>query len=339
MDNVAKGQGVTRVEDGLAYVPASRHPYEYPLNEAYQSFLASGLHDRSQRWGRDLQLEDVAEPDAWQGGDYPTQWILDRIAQFYDVRHEALSRTRFIRSVAPDQLSEYSTESPVAPSFRVFLFTKNRLRSFQRCWESVRAAFPIRAPVSIEVRVDVDEHMSLREEDEYLDYFESIQDDLGPAMSLDVVYAKTPLGLRESILSSWDPDTNHEYAIFIVSAELFYLLRSAHRLRFDWLAGGRHRGVAAFPPLRRTHGAGLRLPRSRRPPSGGNLALQSAIQRGNRVLRRGRQQPLAVHLPATAKLGRRVPARAVETVQVVDEELPVEAGPRRTELAHKPLAS
>lgn len=221
MDNVAKGQGVTRVEDGLAYVPASRHPYEYPLNEAYQSFLASGLHDRSQRWGRDLQLEDVAEPAAWQGGHYPTQWILDRIAQFYDVRHEALSRTRFIKSFSPNQLSEYSTESPVTPSFRIFLFTKNRLRSFQRCWESVRAAFPIRAPVSVEVRVDMDTHMSLREEDEYLDYFESIQDDLGPAMSLDVVYAKTPLGLRESILSSWGPDTNHEYAIFIVS-ELFY---------------------------------------------------------------------------------------------------------------------
>lgn len=216
MDNVAKGDGVTRVVNGLAYVPASRHPYEYPLNDAYQSFLASGLHERAQRWGRDLTIDDVAEPAAWTGGDFPTHWILDRLARFYDVQHEALSRTRLLQSIPHQELAQYSTYMPATPSFRVFLFTKNRLKSFVRCWESVRTAFPIRAPVSVEIRVDMDPYMSSHDEDEYLDYIESMQDDLGPAVSLDVVFAKHPLGLRESILSSWDPDTNHEFAIFLV---------------------------------------------------------------------------------------------------------------------------
>ena len=52
MDNIPKDQGQTIVKGGLAYVPASRHPYEYPMNEAYMSFLSSGLRDRSQSWGR-----------------------------------------------------------------------------------------------------------------------------------------------------------------------------------------------------------------------------------------------------------------------------------------------
>ncbi|GAA5985543.1 hypothetical protein JCM10908_007019 [Rhodotorula pacifica] len=216
MDNVAKNDDdVTRVEDGLAYVPASRHPYEYPLNEAYQSFLASGLHDRSQRWGRDLEIEDVVEPAIWPRGDYPWKWIVDRLAQFYDPRHEALSRTRLIQHLPTEALSAYTADSSATPSFRVILFTKNRLRSFARCWKSVRTAFPIQAPVYLEVRVDLDESMSMRDEDEYLDYLDAMQDDLGPGISLDVIHAKSPLGLRESIVSSWDPVSNNEFAIFL----------------------------------------------------------------------------------------------------------------------------
>lgn len=218
MDNVPKGRGATTVKNGLAFVPDSRHPYEYPLNEAYQSFLASGLHNRNMTWGRHLAFTDVSEPEAWDCDDYPAEWILDRIDAFYDVRHEALSRTRFMQGVSPDVLYEYSTRRGPPPlEFRVIMFTKNRLASFARCWESVRAAFPIKSSVGIEVRFDLDPAMSYKEESRYLDYLEAMQDDLGPAQSLDIIPAQRPLGLRQSILTSWKPTSNHEYAIFLVS--------------------------------------------------------------------------------------------------------------------------
>ncbi|GAA6019196.1 hypothetical protein JCM8202_000930 [Rhodotorula sphaerocarpa] len=216
MDNVPKGRGATTVKNGLAFVPDSRHPYEYPLNEAYQSFLASGLHNRNMTWGRHLAFTDVSEPEAWDCDDYPAEWILDRIDAFYDVRHEALSRTRFMQGVSPDVLYEYSTRRGPPPlEFRVIMFTKNRLASFARCWESVRAAFPIKSSVGIEVRFDLDPAMSYKEESRYLDYLEAMQDDLGPAQSLDIISAQRPLGLRQSILTSWKPTSNHEYAIFL----------------------------------------------------------------------------------------------------------------------------
>lgn len=223
MDNVPKGGGVTTVKDGLAYVPASRHPYEYPLNEAYQSFLASGLHDRSQRWGRQLDVADVSAPAIWSGGDYSADWILDRIDDFYDVRHEALSRTRLIQSVSPETLADFSVQIPPMLTFRIILFTKNRLKSFARCWESVRAALPIESEVIVDVRVDLDPDMSRRDEVSYSDYLEAMELEPGPADEVHITRADRPLGLRESILSSWQPTANHEFAIFLV--------RPARRLR------------------------------------------------------------------------------------------------------------
>ncbi|KAK4049337.1 hypothetical protein OIO90_005466 [Microbotryomycetes sp. JL221] len=109
MDNVPKdasgGVGAVIKEDGLAYVPASRHPYEYPMNEAYQTFLKSGLKRRGQRWGRNLDVDDVDQPQIWfDKRGYNAEWIVERLDEFFDVRHESLSRTRFIKNLGVDRL-------------------------------------------------------------------------------------------------------------------------------------------------------------------------------------------------------------------------------------------
>lgn len=217
MDNVPKGQGKTEIRNGLAYVPSSRHPYEYPLNDAYMSFLSSGLRNRQQPWGRALGPDDVFVPQIWLGGDYDPDWILDRLDEFYDVRHESLSRTRLIQSIAPAKLEAIAARNPPRATFRIMIFTKNRLHSLQRCWASVRRAFPIEdADVYVEVHVDFDIYMKRFERDEYGSFLELIKRNPGPARSVTVIKSVHARGLRASILSSWIPEGNHEYAIFLV---------------------------------------------------------------------------------------------------------------------------
>lgn len=217
MDNIPKGQGKTEIRNGLAYVPSSRHPYEYPLNDAYMSFLSSGLRNRQQPWGRTLGPKDVSVPQVWTGGDYEPEWILDRLDEFYDIRHEALSRTRLIQSIPAPKLELLAARNPPRFAVRIIMFTKNRLRSFQRCWESVRTAFPIEGTdVYVDVHLDHDPAMSKFERDEYDAYLELLKRDPGPAQSVTVFKSTKEMGLRASILSSWTPRDNHEYAIFLV---------------------------------------------------------------------------------------------------------------------------
>ncbi|KAL7342863.1 glycosyl transferase family 64 domain-containing protein [Rhodotorula toruloides] len=216
MDNIPKGQGKTEIRNGLAYVPSSRHPYEYPLNDAYMSFLSSGLRDRQQPWGRTLGPKDVSVPQVWAGGDYEPEWILNRLDEFYDIRHEALSRTRLIQSIPAPKLELLAARNPPRFAVRIIMFTKNRLRSFQRCWESVRTAFPIEGTdVSVDVHLDYDPAMSKFDRDEYDAYLELLKRDPGPAQSVTVFKSTKEMGLRASILSSWTPRDNHEYAIFL----------------------------------------------------------------------------------------------------------------------------
>lgn len=219
MDNIPAGQGKTFIKDGLAYVPSSRHPYEYPLNEAYMSFLQSGLRDRSQPWGRQMGIEDVAIPEPWLEEGYSSTWILDRLNDFYDVRHEALSNTRLLRSTPQYELRALAATFPQPFSFKIILFTKNRLRTFQRCWESVRSALPLDddIDVNVEVHVDFDPDMDDDDQLDYDEYLAEMEESIGPATTLQIIRKPVPMGLRASILSSWQPDSNHEFAIFLVS--------------------------------------------------------------------------------------------------------------------------
>lgn len=248
MDNIPVGQGKTTIKNGLAYVPSSRHPYEYPMNEAYMSFLQSGLKDRQQPWGRQMTLEDVTIPEprsAVEGGEgYSRQWILERLNEFYDVRHEALSNTRLLRGTPAQELEVLSKDDPPAVSFKIIIFTKNRLEAFQRCWESVRSALPLEdddIDVDVEIHVDLDPFMDEYDQEDYDIYLEDMEESLGPATSLKVVRQRRAMGLRASILSSWHPTSNHEFAIFLVRPPL--IARSMHPLTLASLAplsGGRH---------------------------------------------------------------------------------------------------
>ncbi|GAA5852127.1 hypothetical protein JCM8547_000166 [Rhodosporidiobolus lusitaniae] len=218
MDNVPKEQLKSiKISNNLAYVPTSRHPYEYPLNEAYISFLKSGLKNRDQPWGRYLGVDDVAVPEPYTASSYSHDWILQRLDEFYDIRHEALKNTRFMQATPPTQLATLAASSSTPYSFRVILFTKNRLSSFQRCWESVTAAYPLPAdvPVDVVVYVDYDPLMTDEVRAEYEAYLDQIKQHHGPASSVQIVKQTQPIGLRTSILSSWHPSSNHEYAIFL----------------------------------------------------------------------------------------------------------------------------
>jgi hypothetical protein len=222
MDNIPAGQGKTVIKNGLAYVPSSRHPYEYPLNEAYMSFLQSGLRERSQPWGRQMGLDDVSIPEPWLEEGYSASWILDRLNDFYDVRHEALSKTRLLKSTPQHDLQDLAASFPQPYSFKIILFTKNRLRTFQRCWESVRSAFPLDEDieVTVEVHVDFDSNMDDNDQLDYDDYLAEMEESIGPASTLQIIRKPVPMGLRASILSSWQPESNHEFAIFLVSSVL-----------------------------------------------------------------------------------------------------------------------
>lgn len=223
MDNIPAGQGVTTIKDGLAYVSSSRHPYEYPLNDAYISFLDSGLHNRALRWGRQMTASDVSPPARRSETGYPPSWILGRINEFYNIHHEALSNTRLIQTTSAALLEDLTAQYRQQLSFRIIMFTKNRLRSFERCWDSVRSALPASSKVTVhvDVRVDFDPSMSNAYRRDYDAYLASIAGDLGPASSIEIMRQGDTLGLRTSILTSWYPASNHEFAIFLVSRQAF----------------------------------------------------------------------------------------------------------------------
>jgi hypothetical protein len=105
LDNIVKPdvkpQRTIVVTEGLASVPQSRHPYEYPMNDAYISFLESGLLDPSQAWGRGLGEHSARKPAIYGGahGWYDPQWILERLAKFYDVQHDALMNNHLLNCI------------------------------------------------------------------------------------------------------------------------------------------------------------------------------------------------------------------------------------------------
>ena len=143
---------------------------------------------------------------------------MDRLHQFYDVRHEALSKTRFIQSVSEATLLSYAQSAAQPITFRIIMFTRNRLASFKRACESVRNALPIESRVVVDIRVDYDADMSEQERRQYKNDLDLVVRDQGSASDINVHWSSTTVGLRAAILSSWSPASNDEYVIFIVSA-------------------------------------------------------------------------------------------------------------------------
>ncbi|KAM0790421.1 hypothetical protein ACM66B_003302 [Microbotryomycetes sp. NB124-2] len=218
MDNVAQGGAV--IKDGLAYVPASRHPYEYPLNDAYQTFLKSGMHDPTRRWGRELTSQDTQDPKIWTASEYTVEWILNRLAAFYDVRHPALSRTRLLKSLPathPVKRADVDgvTTLPDDTKFRIIILTKNRFGSFRRLCDSVRAAKPVQSEVVVNIHIDMDADRTREVDEAYEEYVGAWKRQAGALQAVNVEWHEESLGLRRAVLTSWSPKSQHEFAILL----------------------------------------------------------------------------------------------------------------------------
>lgn len=243
LDNQPIVKGSITIVNGLATVPWSRHPYEYPMNDAYISFLMSGLKNRNQPWGRLLTSADVVMPAPGLPAGYCDEWIIDRLDQFYEIRHEALSNNAVIlrANLAP-------LTTPPVFRIRVIFFTKNRVGSFQRAWRSYWNARPIASPVVVDVFVDYDNTLDQSNTDRYEKFLKEIAANTTTKMPIRVTKSLETKGLRTTVMESWKPTSNHEFAIFVVRSML-------HCASYIWLAnvqflfgcaGRRYRTFALF---------------------------------------------------------------------------------------------
>lgn len=198
--------------DGAATVPWTRHPYEWPMNEAYISFLKSGLLDRSTPFGRFITLETAVAPKPRAEDGYSPQYILDQLVQFYDIHHAALQNNVLLNSLPPTQIL-----SVPRPTFtiRILMFTMNRFTSFERLWQSVATAHAISVPISIDIFVDYDDGDSLEGRERFQKALHRLVDN---TVNTTVHFAPKKMGLKRSILKAWAPASNYEYAIMLVCA-------------------------------------------------------------------------------------------------------------------------
>ncbi|KAK4704561.1 hypothetical protein P7C70_g1649, partial [Phenoliferia sp. Uapishka_3] len=198
--------------NGVATVPWTRHPYEWPLNEAYISFLKSGLRDRGLSYGFELTVEDAIPPKPRSGNGYSPSYVLDRVSRFYDPAHAALANNVMLSQFTPGQLrSRSSTDF----NLRLILFTMNRIDSFERLWSSVEAALASHPPtvtVIIDIRVDWDRKA---EEAARANIKASIIRMAGSRTEVTITFASEAWGLKKSVLESWKPSSNSEYAILL----------------------------------------------------------------------------------------------------------------------------
>lgn len=155
--------------------------------------------------------DDVLIPKAYRGAAFSTSWIADRVSAFYNIRHEALSNNVMLGRMSSQDLD---ARAVTEITFRLIFFTCSRLESFKRTWESLRKAIPITSTVLVEVRVDLCGDSTTESQHEYDSFLNSLSQ---PFAAVEVIRASSRQGLKKSILSSWDPTGNFEYAIFIVS--------------------------------------------------------------------------------------------------------------------------
>lgn len=202
------------IEDGVATVPWTRHPYEWPLKESYVSFLASGLFNRSMPYGRYFDVNTVYTPSPRLEPGYPPTYVLSQLQTFYDVEHAALSKNVMLKSLPSDMVVSHSRPSY---SIRIIMFTMNRLESFKRLWNSVQRADTIPVQIDIDIFVDYDDDATAADRRR----FEmSLYGFVGSTPNTTLHLAKKRKGLKQSILEAWKPETNYEYAIMLVSCRL-----------------------------------------------------------------------------------------------------------------------
>lgn len=193
------------------------------MNDAYQSFLKSGLKDRDLPWGRHLTVDDVDDPGKGSRWGWSPDWILDRVSKFYEVRHEALSTNRLINQFEDKKLLELDPiKNEGEFKIKVIMFTQFRFKSFKRLWSSFERSNKIESEVEVEIIVDFDDEDRLKMEEkiEFNGFLAGLEDRTGlsPAKKVTVIRKRARVGLKKMILTSWNPKSNHEFVIFLVSS-------------------------------------------------------------------------------------------------------------------------
>lgn len=197
----------TPPKDVLATLPA-----QYHIDDAYLSFLKSGLKDREQRWGHLLNLKDVVKPAPGAATGYSDNFILERLDDFYEIRHEALSNKSLIRRASLPPIT-----TPPTFTIRMIFFTRNRVGSFRRAWSSYWSARPVKSPVLVDIFMDCDENLDQINTERYDKYLGEISANSTKEKPIRIFRSPETKGLRRTVMESWNPTSNHEYAIFVVS--------------------------------------------------------------------------------------------------------------------------
>ena len=202
----------TASDKELAYVSNSRHPYEFPQNEAYTTFLTSGLKSPYRSWGRALTneycLETAKESDA-KPISFSGLWLLNRLNQVYNIRHEALLNNQLLRDQFTDE-QKFNVLQKTDFNLKLILLTMNRPESFTRLWESLMNAYGINRTINIFIHVDMDKNDDKRKK--YVKYLRSLRSLHGEVY---VVAYSTPRSLKTVMIEAWHPLNNDEYAVFL----------------------------------------------------------------------------------------------------------------------------
>lgn len=204
------GSAEVTIDKGLAIVPESRHPYEFPNNEAYMGFLSSGLKITGARWGRLLTSKDVSLPAMNGPKRYTPEYVIGRLAKYYDLQHMALSTNEYLKGIGKEAYDEALSHADF--SFRVNFFAYNRPDSFKRAWRAFVMADRIDRKVDAHVFIDYDPFMA---EEARLEQLQTIRSLNNPHGQVFIRQAKEQQGLKTSIMNSWLALKNSEYAIFI----------------------------------------------------------------------------------------------------------------------------
>ncbi|KAJ3114720.1 exostoses (multiple)-like 2, partial [Physocladia obscura] len=216
---------------GLMVQAESRHPYEYKLNKPYEKFLAKGLLDSNQRFGRYIEQVDVdweveirentpQTADEIRTGRYKhasfDRWkVLENISSFYDITHPILSKNKWIKSSFTDkELLDYRKmrhQNGLDFTLTLHLFTAaQNLTAFENLWKSLNTATKISRKILIEIHVTNRETSDLSSKN------------LRRIQTLNSIHGTVSVTLNtknvdpiENLLESWFPSASTEYGMFI----------------------------------------------------------------------------------------------------------------------------
>ena len=144
IDNIKGQKTIAVTEGGQAIVKESRHPYEFPQNEAYFAFLSQGLHYPFQPWGKDVGPLDVSDV---QVGVLPYQRsaVISSLMEGYDIRYPGIASSDYIKAIPKIEKMQYiRAMAQKLLCFRIIVFTFNRPASLERLWKSIEEALPLK---------------------------------------------------------------------------------------------------------------------------------------------------------------------------------------------------